>query len=129
MIGMVRRCGTEAGWRWWRTLWAGLLCLIASAATSSAQVSGTTATLRGAVDDASGGVLQGATITLVNTATLATGAEQHLERKQLSAEPHPGLVRRWRTARLPPARDDTWLITISRATPQSTVLDGTSNGC
>ncbi len=35
-------------------------------------MSGTTATLRGAVDDASGGVLQGATITLVNTATLAT---------------------------------------------------------
>jgi hypothetical protein len=28
----------------------------------------------------------------------------------------------------PPAPDDTWLITISRATPQSTVLDGTSNG-
>ena len=46
--------------------------LLSSAATSSAQVSGTTATLRGAVDDASGGVLQGATITLVNTATLAT---------------------------------------------------------
>ena len=73
VTGMVRRRGAEAGWR------CAAHAVGRSAVpdchpplTSSAQVSGTTATLRGAVDDASGGVLQGATITLVNTATLAT---------------------------------------------------------
>ena len=40
-------------------------------ARASAQVSGTTATLRGSVEDASGGVLPGATVTLVNSGTSA----------------------------------------------------------
>jgi hypothetical protein len=56
-----------------RSLSAGLLILLVSpAGLSWAQVGGTTATLRGSVDDASGSLVQGATITLVNTATQAT---------------------------------------------------------
>ncbi len=53
-----------------------LLVWTVSVLPSSAQVSGTTATLRGSVNDASGGVLPGATVTLVNSATraLLTGA-------------------------------------------------------
>jgi len=56
-----------------RALSAGLVLLLLSLpAPAAAQASGTTATLRGAVDDTSGGLLQGATITLVNTDTTAT---------------------------------------------------------
>src|SRR5215204_2087791 len=49
-----------------------LAVLAVSATSSPAQVSGTTATLRGSVDDASGGVLPGAAVTLVNSGTRAT---------------------------------------------------------
>jgi hypothetical protein len=48
-----------------------LLLLLSSSATSSAAASGTTATLRGRVEDATGGVLPGATVTMVNTGTSA----------------------------------------------------------
>src|SRR5262245_15591194 len=54
-----------------RSLAAGMLVLVLSgSATSDAQ--GTTATLRGNVDDGSGALVQGATITLVNAGTRAT---------------------------------------------------------
>ena len=58
--------------------WLPRCCCIASAilalspTSSPAQVSGTTATLRGSVEDASGGVLPGAATTLINTSTRAT---------------------------------------------------------
>ena len=48
-----------------------LLLLLSLSSTAWAQVSGTTATLRGSVDDSTGGLLQGATITLVHTGTSA----------------------------------------------------------
>ena len=49
-----------------------LALLLLSGTPSFAQVSGTTATLRGSVEDASEGVLPGATVTLVNSGTRAT---------------------------------------------------------
>ena len=55
-----------------RALSASLLVLLLSLrAPAAAQVSGTTATLRGSVEDTSGGVLPGATVTLVNSSTSA----------------------------------------------------------
>jgi len=53
-----------------RALSASLL-LLSLRASAAAQVIGTTATVRGSVDDTSGGVLPGATVTLANSSTRA----------------------------------------------------------
>src|SRR4051812_19780271 len=57
-----------------------LLVLVGTVLPSSAQSSGTTATLRGSVGDASGGAVSGATVTLSNRATRAVRTEVTDER-------------------------------------------------
>jgi hypothetical protein len=52
-----------------RALWLSLLFLPLGALPANAQVGGTTGSLRGTVTDASGGVMPGATVTVINSGT------------------------------------------------------------
>ena len=54
-----------------------LLLLLSLRASAAAQVTGTTATVRGSVEDTTGGVLPGATVTLVNSSTRSDPDRDH----------------------------------------------------